>query len=143
MGRAAVVGEVSQFGLLSNHEFDVSRFVDAVQQYRIESVILLPQMLKAIVEYIHQHGDLGLRTLKFIAVGGGKVSADLLKQCQQFNLPVYEGYGLSECASVVSLNLPEARRIGSVGRVLPHVQVENCCQSRSGGQGQCHVGIYA
>ena len=124
MGRAAVVGEVSQFGLLSNHEFDVSRFVDAVQQYRIESVILLPQMLKAIVEYIHQHGDLGLRTLKFIAVGGGKVSADLLKQCQQFNLPVYEGYGLSECASVVSLNLPEARRIGSVGRVLPHVQVE-------------------
>lgn len=95
-----------------------------MQQYRIESVILLPQMLKAIVEYIHQHGDLGLRTLKFIAVGGGKVSADLLKQCQQFNLPVYEGYGLSECASVVSLNLPEARRIGSVGRVLPHVQVE-------------------
>ena len=124
MGRAVVVDEVSQLGLVSNHSFDVQRFVNAVQTYQIASVILLPQMLKAMVEYSAEHGVAGFRTLKFIAVGGGKVSADLLKQCQQLNLPVYEGYGLSECASVVSLNLPGACRIGSVGRVLPHVEVE-------------------
>lgn len=124
MGRTVVVGEVNQFGLMSNHQFDVTRFVHAVQKYQIESVILLPQMLKAIVEYLALNADVDLSSLKFIAVGGGKVSADLLKQSQQFNLPVYEGYGLSECASVVSLNVPEARKIGSVGRVLPHVQVK-------------------
>jgi len=129
MGRAVIVGEVSQFGLTSNHTFDTERFVNSVQSYQIESVILLPQMLKAIVEYSAEHGATGFKTLKFIAVGGGKVSADLLKQCQQLNLPVYEGYGLSECASVVSLNLPGARRIGSVGRVLPHVEVEIAANS--------------
>lgn len=124
MGRSVVVGEVSQFGLISNHEFNVQYFVDAVRKYKIESVILLPQMLKAIVEYIAEHGPADFATLKFIAVGGGKVSPDLLSQCQRLNLPVYEGYGLSECASVVSLNLPNARKIGSVGRILPHVEVK-------------------
>lgn len=140
MGRAVVVGEVSQFGLVSNHSFDVQHLVNAVQTYQIESLILLPQMLKAIVEYSAEHGAAGFRTLKFIAVGGGKVSADLLHQCQQLNLPVYEGYGLSECASVVSLNLPDARRVGSVGRVLPHVEVEISANSEVVVKGNAMLG---
>lgn len=124
MGRSLIVGEVSQFGLISNHEFKVQNFVNTVNEYQIESVILLPQMLKAIVEYITAHNPKGLSSLKFIAVGGGKVSPDLLTQCEKLGLPVYEGYGLSECASVVSLNLPNALKIGSVGRLLPHVEVK-------------------
>jgi long-subunit acyl-CoA synthetase (AMP-forming) len=140
MGRAVIVGEVSQFGLVSNHTFDTQRFVNAVQSYQIESVILLPQMLKAIVEYSAEHGAAGFKTLKFIAVGGGKVSADLLKQCQQLNLPVYEGYGLSECASVVSLNLPGTRRIGSVGQILPHVEVEIAANSEVVVKGNAMLG---
>ncbi|MHA3892907.1 AMP-binding protein [Acinetobacter sp. GXMZU3951] len=124
MGRSIVVGNVRAFGLISNHEFNVERFAQTVQHSQIESVILLPQMLKAIVEYIHSSGTTTLKTLKFIAVGGGKVSPDLLRQSEQLGLPVYEGYGLSECASVVSLNLPEAIKIGSVGKPLPHVDVQ-------------------
>ncbi len=124
MGRSIVVGNVSQFGLVSNHEFKVENFAATVQQYQIQSVILLPQMLKAMVEYIQQYGAQVFASLKFIAVGGGKVSTDLLLQSQQLNLPVYEGYGLSECASVVSLNLPNARKIGSVGKPLAHVDVK-------------------
>lgn len=140
MGRSVVIDEVSQFGLVSNHTFNVQRFVNAVQTYQIESVILLPQMLKAIVEYSTEYGSTGLSTLKFIAVGGGKVSADFLQQCQQLKLPVYEGYGLSECASVVSLNLPGARRVGSVGRVLPHVEVEIAANSEVVVKGNAMLG---
>jgi long-subunit acyl-CoA synthetase (AMP-forming) len=46
---------------------------------------------------------------------------------------VYEGYGLTECASVVSLNRPAGRRIGSVGRALPHAGV------RIAADGEIHV----
>jgi long-chain acyl-CoA synthetase len=38
-------------------------------------------------------------------------------------LPVFQGYGLSECASVVCLNTPSHNRFGSVGRPLPHARV--------------------
>ena len=38
-------------------------------------------------------------------------------------VPVMEGYGMTETASVASLNTPGAFRLGSVGRQLPGVQV--------------------
>lgn len=124
MGLTLVVGNIQEFGLISNHEFMANRFFAVVKKYQINSVILLPQMLKSIIEHALLNGNQDLQSLKFVAVGGGKVSPSLLKQAQTLGIPVYEGYGLSECASVVSLNLPNHYRIGSVGKVLPHVEVQ-------------------
>jgi long-subunit acyl-CoA synthetase (AMP-forming) len=61
--------------------------------------------------------------LQFVAVGGGHVAPDLLRRARKNGLPVYEGYGLSECGSVVSVNRPAADQCGSVGKPLPHLQV--------------------
>ncbi|WIO73845.1 AMP-binding protein [Porticoccaceae bacterium LTM1] len=119
-GCSVVVDDVAEFGLSSNHQFDVDAFCRAVEKYRAEIVVLLPQMLKAIVE----KADIErLTSLKFIAVGGGKVAPDLLLHCQKLKLPVFEGYGLSECASVVCINTPDEHRIGSVGKPLPHLKI--------------------
>lgn len=158
MGRTLVIGDVSKFGLLSNQAFDADRLIQAVQTHKIASVILLPQMLKAICEtmiiqqttqpvtqcgYEKEHKQEYLKaqetnkddsdlvslrsctmpTLRFMAVGGGKVSPKLLQEAASLGLPVYEGYGLSECGSVVSLNTPKAHRFGSVGKPMPHASV--------------------
>jgi long-subunit acyl-CoA synthetase (AMP-forming) len=58
-----------------------------------------------------------------VAVGGARVSPALLAAAAATGLPVVEGYGLSECASVVALNTPEDARPGTVGRPLPHLTV--------------------
>ena len=63
-------------------------------------------------------------SLRFVAVGGGRVSAQLLERADALGLPIFEGYGLSECASVVCLNTPEQRRVGSTGQPLGHLQVK-------------------
>ncbi|MCG3879494.1 AMP-binding protein [Psychrobacter sp. Ps6] len=129
MGRTLVTGHIDQFGLLSNQAFDAKRLMTTVQTYDIASVILLPQMLKAICEHMADKGttkssaNAAVPSLKFMAVGGGKVSPQLLKDASGLNLPVYEGYGLSECGSVVSLNTPKANRTGSVGKPMPHASV--------------------
>jgi len=129
MGRTLVTGHIDQFGLLSNQAFDAKRLMKTVQTYHIASVILLPQMLKAICEHMAANEktksstNAALPSLKFMAVGGGKVSPQLLQEANALSLPVYEGYGLSECGSVVSLNTPKANRTGSVGKPMPHASV--------------------
>ena len=61
--------------------------------------------------------------LKMVAVGGAAVGTKLLTQARALGIPAYEGYGLSEGASVQTLNLPGADRPGSVGRALPHADL--------------------
>jgi len=58
-----------------------------------------------------------------ICCGGAPIDIATLTALDRLGIAVFEGYGLSENGSVVSWNRPGARRIGSVGRPLPHVQV--------------------
>ncbi len=65
----------------------------------------------------------GTPAAPLLCCGGAPVHPDLLRRLDDHGLPVHEGYGLSENSSVVSWNTPAARRIGTVGRPLPHVRV--------------------
>ena len=112
--------------------FDPARFLQTLHAHRPHSLILLPQLLLALVGAAEQ-GHALPAGLRFVAVGGGQVSPRLLQRAEALGLPVYEGYGLSECASVVCLNTPSARRIGTVGRPLPHAAV------RIGEEGEVQV----
>jgi long-subunit acyl-CoA synthetase (AMP-forming) len=101
---------------------DVQRFAAAFDRHEASTCILIPQMLLALVSAVGQ-GMPRPGTLRFIAVGGAPVSPYLLRQATQMGLPVYEGYGLSEAASVVAVNRPDATKPGTVGRPLPHVRL--------------------
>jgi long-chain acyl-CoA synthetase len=101
---------------------DVARLLKCITRAEPASLILVPELLRLLVVAAGR-GWAVPRSLKFVAVGGAPVSAQLLERAAAAGLPVYEGYGLSECASVVCLNTPGARRRGSVGRPLPHARV--------------------
>jgi long-chain acyl-CoA synthetase len=87
------------------------------------TAIMIPQMLHALVAAL-ENGVPRPAALRFVAVGGARVPPSLLARATTAGLPVYEGYGLSECASVVALNIPQCQRPGSVGKPLPHVQID-------------------
>ena len=83
------------------------------------SIILLPQMLRAWVGYLmHERAARPGDRCELVAVGGAAVGARLLHRRARVGIPAYEGYGLSEGASVQTLNLPGADRPGSAGRRL-------------------------
>lgn len=91
-----------------------------LKQARATSAILVPEILRSLMIQLAHLGPLD--DLRFMAVGGSKVDPGLILQARASGLPVYEGYGLSECASVVSLNVPGHDKPGTTGRVLPHVE---------------------
>ncbi len=93
------------------------------QSKRAESCILVPGLLSAIYKSYDNNLYDYLQFFRFISVGGGKVNETMLKEMRDRNIHVFEGYGLSECCSVVSLNSYKYEKIGSSGKVLPHVKV--------------------
>lgn len=112
-----------QLGLGGSSSVDWKRLLGAIALSGAQSLILVPQLLLGLVTAI-ERGLMRPGPLKFVAVGGARVAPTLLQRAAAVGLPVFEGYGLSECASVVCLNRPGAVRPGSVGKPLPHVQVK-------------------
>ena len=98
------------------------RLTAAITAREPSSLILVPELLRVLV-HAAVMGWTPPASLRFIAVGGALVSPELLDQAERVGLPVFEGYGLSECGSVVCLNTPGNNRRGSVGRPLPHARV--------------------
>ncbi len=101
---------------------DPRKLIAAITAHEPSSLILVPELLRVLV-MAAQQGWQPPVSLRFIAVGGASVAPELLASAAQLGLPVYEGYGLSECGSVVCVNTATAQRRGSVGRPLPHVRV--------------------
>ncbi len=122
LGKTVIVRPGAEIGLLGSSHLDLQTLLQCLHSAQPGSVIVLPQILKALV-MAAEMGHALPESLRFVAVGGATTARALLLRAQACGIPVYEGYGLSECASVVALNAPSAHRIGSVGKVLSHVQV--------------------
>jgi len=122
LGQQIIVLNKSQSGLSGSSKLDLAQLAQSLAQYQPHSLILTPQLLQALLLICQQQPALAA-SFRFIAVGGAHCAPALLAQAAQLGLPVYQGYGLSEAGSVVALNLPGANRPGSVGKVLPHVQL--------------------
>lgn len=121
-GAHCCVPALAEVGMQGAAGFDAAACLAAIERCEAESVILLPQMLAALTAAL-EAGARAPRRLRFAAVGGARVAPALLLRARRAGLPAYEGYGLSECASVVALNHPGADRPGSVGRPLAHCAV--------------------
>lgn len=122
-GATVCLPRLASVGLAGSSGLDVGRLIAALGDWLASTAIMVPQMLQAMVAAA-QAGVSLPRGLRYLAVGGAPVSSQLLENSKALGLPVYEGYGLSECASVVAVNRPGESRPGSVGKLLPHVRID-------------------
>jgi long-subunit acyl-CoA synthetase (AMP-forming) len=123
VGASVVLPSLSETGMLGAAGLDAERMLRTLAEQKATTAIFSPQMLQGVVDCLEAGLSKPAR-LRFIAVGGAAVSKRLLQRAADLQLPVYEGYGLSEFASVVCLNRQGAQCPGAVGKPLAHIDLK-------------------
>lgn len=122
-GASVTILSLKDVGLVGAAGFDQERLLHTLDRSHATTTVLTPELLYGLVVTLEVTGR-KLTHLRFAAVGGASVSPQLLSRAKAVGMQVFEGYGLSECTSVVALNTPHKHRVGSVGKPLPHVRLE-------------------
>lgn len=121
-GGTVVIASDAERGMQGSSGLDQAALLACIDRTEPTTMILIPQLLTVLVAAC-QMGWRPPASLEFVAVGGGVVSPELLSEADKYGLPVFQGYGLSECGSVVALNTLDDNQPGMAGRVLPHCTV--------------------
>jgi long-subunit acyl-CoA synthetase (AMP-forming) len=120
-GSSAFLPDLTECGMAGSTGVNPAALIATLNQEQPTVTILVPFLLKILVEAAAKGAALP-DSLRYIAVGGAPISPLLLDQARDLGLPVYQGYGLSEAASVVSMGIP-GHENGGAGRPLPHIKV--------------------
>lgn len=140
-GGSVMIASEKQRGMPGSSSIDSAVLLRCISDFSPHTLIVVPQLLSALLAASVQGWPVP-DSLKFVAVGGAKVARELIGNARAAGIPAWEGYGLSECGSVVALNTPEHEKPGTVGRILPHCQVE-IIQGEVQVSGACHLGYLA
>ena len=59
-----------------------------------------------------------------VIVGGAALRPEIAEAFEEFGINMYQGYGLTECAPLISANYPKENRFGSVGKPVSYMDVK-------------------
>jgi fatty-acyl-CoA synthase len=118
--------------------FDADGWVEVVRREEITHAMVVPTMLSRILDAMVRHG-LSLPSLRHLSYGGGRMPVPTVERALQLlpDVDFVNAYGLTETSSTVAVLGPEEhragldptqpgarRRLASVGRPLPSLEVE-------------------
>lgn len=101
--------------------FQPLKVLSLIQDHKISVFLAIPSMYRVLAA---SEGDFDVSSIRFPISGGEPLPpavADAFEK--RFRVPIFEGYGQTEASPVVTLNTPDRRKPGTIGRPLPDVEV--------------------
>ena len=101
--------------------FQPLKVLGLIQEHKISVFLGIPSMYRLLAA---AEGNFDLSSVRFPISGGEPLPMSIAEAFEKrFNVPIYEGYGQTEAAPVVTLNRPGLRRPGTIGPPVPGVEV--------------------
>lgn len=101
--------------------FQPLKVLKLIEEHQISVFLAIPAMYRVMAA---AEGSFKVDSVRFPISGGEPLPIAIAEAFEKrFNVPIFEGYGQTEAAPVVSLNVPGARKLGTVGRPLPGVEI--------------------
>jgi len=101
--------------------------------FKPDVMLMVPLMLETIYKRLAAAGPLIPKkilaakifggNLKIIFTGGAHLDPYYIEKFAEYGVEVLEGYGMSECSPVISCNLPDDHKAGSIGKPLSNVEI--------------------
>jgi long-chain acyl-CoA synthetase len=110
---------VSRGAVVLNRRFKASTFWQTIHDYQVNLFSTVPTILSILIQ--QGKPTVSYDTLKFGICGAAPLPVEVHKNFEAtFNVPIYEGYGLSEttCYSTFNPPDPNRRKIGSIGQAV-------------------------
>lgn len=104
---------------------DAGGLVRKIAAYRPTILAGTPTFISYILDRAEREAEPPLKSLRMILVGAEKCPEALIERCAKVvpGVEVLEGYGITECSPVVSVNPPGKNKPGTMGPPLPGVSV--------------------
>jgi long-chain acyl-CoA synthetase len=103
--------------------FDPAIWVTLVEEHRVQASALVPSMIQLLLgQPLEQHN---LSCLVRLSSGAAPLARDVAEELERRipSVEIAEGYGCTESSALVSTQPANERRLGSVGRPVPGVEV--------------------
>lgn len=95
-----------------------------IQEHQIQVMIAVPSMYAALLDSKTAAGGASLQPVTYAVSGGEALPPALAENFEKrFGVAILEGFGLTETSAANVLSLPWAKKTGSVGQPLPHVDL--------------------
>ena len=113
-------------------------FWKLVEAWKVTYMVTVPTALSALMQ---RPVNADVSTLRGAFSGSAPLPIELFKRFEQATgVQIVEGYGLTECTCLVSINPPDGnKKIGSVGLPFPHCDVKILMTDGAGGLRECGV----
>jgi long-chain acyl-CoA synthetase len=93
--------------------------INAIREHQLSLLFAVPSMYGALLHLKNASAE-DFRHIYAAISGGEPLSPTIREKFQQrFGVELLEGYGLTETCGPICVNVPQAKRGGSVGRMLP------------------------
>ena len=101
---------------------DYKAIVDSVKKYKISLLIGTPTFFHG---YLKKAKPGDFASIRYALAGADKLPTKLRNTyLKEHDMDIMEGYGATETSPVVSVNVPNANRPGSIGKPIPNVKVK-------------------